>query len=45
MYVVEATGEKIIVSSWGEKYIFDDNNAEWVDRFDIKIKYKSLRGQ
>ncbi len=45
MYVVEATGEKIIVSSWGEKYIFDDNNAEWIDRFDIKIKYKSLRGQ
>ena len=45
MYVVNTSDEKIIVSSWGEKYVFDDNNADWVTSINVKINYKDMRGQ
>jgi len=29
---------QLVVSSWGEKYIFDATNAEWVSKLTFEIK-------
>lgn len=37
IYVTDVTDDgKVIVSSWGNKYIFDDSNAEWSSKILIK---------
>ena len=38
MYVTEITSDgKIIVSSWGKKYIFDPTGASWVDKVTVEV--------
>ena len=38
LYITGLTNDgKIIVSSWGKKYIFDDTNANWTAKVKLKI--------
>lgn len=38
--VVSTDGGQTIVSSWGEKYVFDDQGADWTVEVDLKIYAK-----
>lgn len=40
VYVVSVENGKIIVSSWGERFIFDDTDIEWIKKIVVDFKTK-----
>ena len=44
MYVVDVEGNRVVVSTWGEKYYFVDAEADWVTKVKIRLKYKGRAG-